>query len=55
MILTLTASIMYWHLKQPIEDRPSGSSDSDSGSQSETLSTSTMDDTASESSTEEWK
>lgn len=55
MILTLTASIMYWHLKQPIEDRPSGASDSDTGSQSETFSNSTMDDTASESSTEEWK
>ncbi|GMP90204.1 hypothetical protein CsSME_00041440 [Camellia sinensis var. sinensis] len=53
MILTLTASIMYWFLKQPVEARPCGSSDSDSGSQSETTSNSTMDDTASESSTDE--
>ncbi|KAL3653250.1 Fimbrin-2 [Castilleja foliolosa] len=44
MMLTLTASIMYWTLKQPAEDRPFGSSDS------ETISNSTMDDTASESS-----
>ncbi|KAG6628883.1 hypothetical protein I3843_14G044800 [Carya illinoinensis] len=53
MILTLTASIMYWFLKQPLEDRPSGSSDSESGSQSETISNSTIDDSASESSIEE--
>ncbi|KAI7983224.1 Fimbrin-2 [Camellia lanceoleosa] len=53
MILTLTASIMYWFLKQPVEARPCGSSDNDSGSQSETTSNSTMDDTASESSTDE--
>ncbi|KAB1225653.1 Fimbrin-like protein 2 [Morella rubra] len=54
MILTLTASIMYWFLKQPVEDsRPSGTSDSDSGSQSETISNSTTDDSASESSIEE--
>ncbi|KAF5470275.1 hypothetical protein F2P56_010799 [Juglans regia] len=53
MILTLTASIMYWFLKQPLEDRPSGISDSESGSQSETISNSTIDDSASESSIEE--
>lgn len=53
MILTLTASIMYWFLKQPVEERPSGASDSENGSQSETISNSTMDDTASESSTDE--
>ncbi|XP_052170690.1 fimbrin-2 [Diospyros lotus] len=53
MILTLTASIMYWFLKQPAEERPSAASDSESGSQSETTSNSTMDDTASESSTDE--
>ncbi|GJW16055.1 fimbrin-2, partial [Tanacetum coccineum] len=53
MILTLTASIMYWFFKQPMEDqRPCGSSDSDSGNQLETSSTSTSDDTESESSTE---
>ncbi|GFZ20066.1 actin binding calponin homology (CH) domain-containing protein [Actinidia rufa] len=43
MILTLTASIMYWFLKQPVED-------GESSSQSETPSSSTMDDTASDSS-----
>ncbi|CAL5333831.1 unnamed protein product [Camellia sinensis] len=54
MILTLTASIMYWFLKQPGEERPCGAaSDSESGSQSETTSNSTIDDTASESSTDE--
>ncbi|XAR58783.1 hypothetical protein NMG60_11014319 [Bertholletia excelsa] len=56
MILTLTASIMYWFLKQPVGERTAGgatSSDSESGSQSETSSISTMDDTASESSTDE--
>ncbi|KAK9282117.1 hypothetical protein L1049_005029 [Liquidambar formosana] len=52
MILTLTASIMYWFLKQPVEERPSGASDSENGSQLDTLSNSTMDDTASESSLE---
>lgn len=49
MILTLTASIMYWFLNQRIEDKSSGSSDSENGSQSE-ISNSTLDDTASESS-----
>lgn len=45
---------MYWFLKQPVEDsRRSGTSDSDSGSQSETISNSTTDDSASESSIEE--
>ncbi|XP_002527257.2 fimbrin-2 [Ricinus communis] len=48
MILTLTASIMYWFLKQPVEDKASaGISDS------ETISNSTVDDSASESSLEE--
>lgn len=47
MMLTLTASIMYWHLKQPMEDQTSTSSDSDSCSV-DTISTSTLDDTASE-------
>ncbi|OIT06647.1 PREDICTED: fimbrin-2-like [Nicotiana attenuata] len=47
MILTLTASIMYWHLKQPMEDQTCTSSDSDSSSV-DTTSTSTLDDTASE-------
>ncbi|KAL3828957.1 hypothetical protein ACJIZ3_017759 [Penstemon smallii] len=50
MILTLTASIMYWTLKQPVEERPCGSSDSETGSILDTSSNSTMDDTASESS-----
>ncbi|KAA8543569.1 hypothetical protein F0562_021685 [Nyssa sinensis] len=53
MILTLTASIMYWFLKQPVEDRPCGASDSETGSQSETISSLTTDDTSSESSTDE--
>lgn len=53
MILTLTASIMYWFLKQPVEDRPSGISDSEGSSQLETISNSTTDDSASESSMEE--
>ncbi|KAF2292522.1 hypothetical protein GH714_025157 [Hevea brasiliensis] len=47
MILTLTASIMYWFLKQPLEEKPNGTSDS------ETISNSTVDDYASESSLEE--
>ncbi|KAJ8748220.1 hypothetical protein K2173_000628 [Erythroxylum novogranatense] len=47
MILTLTASIMYWFLKQPIEDKAPGTSDSDA------VSTSTLDDSASESSLED--
>ncbi|KAK4720156.1 hypothetical protein R3W88_018494 [Solanum pinnatisectum] len=46
MMLTLTASIMYWHLKQPMEDQIS-ISDSDTSSV-DTISTSTLDDTASE-------
>ncbi|XP_010524643.1 PREDICTED: fimbrin-2 [Tarenaya hassleriana] len=50
MILTLTASIMYWYLKQPVEDKPTASSDSDTGSHLETTSNSTTDDSASESS-----
>ncbi|PON65960.1 Dystrophin [Trema orientale] len=53
MILTLTASIMYWFLKQPVEERPSGISDSEASSQLETISNSTMDDSSSESSMDE--
>ncbi|XAR60893.1 hypothetical protein NMG60_11034433 [Bertholletia excelsa] len=53
MILTLTASIMYWFLKQPGEGRPCGTSDSESGGLSETTSNSTMDDSSSESSSDE--
>ncbi|XP_022848865.1 fimbrin-2-like [Olea europaea var. sylvestris] len=53
MILTLTASIMYWILKQPLEERSCGSSDSESGSILDTTSNSTTDDTASESSTDD--
>lgn len=53
MILTLTASIMYWYLKQPGEERPTGISDSEGSSQSETISNSTTDDSSSESSLEE--
>ncbi|XP_028777309.1 fimbrin-2 [Neltuma alba] len=53
MILTLTASIMYWFLKHPHEERPAATSDSESGSQIETVSNSTLDDSASDSSLEE--
>ncbi|KAK5819458.1 fimbrin-2-like [Gossypium arboreum] len=52
MILTLTASIMYWFLKQPVEEKPAATLDSENGSQLETLSNSTTDDSASESSVE---
>ncbi|XP_072964623.1 fimbrin-2-like [Typha angustifolia] len=52
MMLTLTASIMYWHLKRPTEDR-SVPSDGENGSSSETISNSTLDDSASESSTDD--
>ncbi|KAE8668754.1 Fimbrin-2 [Hibiscus syriacus] len=52
MILTLTASIMYWFLKQPVEEKASATSDSENGSQVETISNSTTDDSASESSIE---
>ncbi|XP_044465480.1 fimbrin-2 [Mangifera indica] len=51
MILTLTASIMYWFMKQPVEEKPF--SDSENGSQAETISNSTIDDSASESSIED--
>ncbi|CAM8986761.1 hypothetical protein QQ045_008773 [Rhodiola kirilowii] len=47
MILTLIASIMYWHLKRPVEDA-SSASDSDNGSLEDTISNSTVDDSASE-------
>ncbi|KAI9120039.1 hypothetical protein K1719_009008 [Acacia pycnantha] len=53
MILTLTASIMYWILKHPNEERTTATSDSDSGSQMETVSNSTLDDSASDSSLED--
>ncbi|XP_047309978.1 fimbrin-2-like isoform X2 [Impatiens glandulifera] len=58
MMLTLTASIMYWFLKQQaiVEDRPGGAiSDNESVGISETTSntSSTIDDTSSESSTDE--
>ncbi|KAF5726553.1 hypothetical protein HS088_TW22G00232 [Tripterygium wilfordii] len=53
MILTLTASIMYWCLKHPVEEKLSGISDSESGSQVDTTSNSTVDDSASESSIED--
>ncbi|XP_058743460.1 fimbrin-2-like [Vicia villosa] len=53
MILTLTASIMYWFLKHPHEERTIGISDSESGSQLETTSNSTLDDSASDSSVDE--
>ncbi|TVT97280.1 hypothetical protein EJB05_57486 [Eragrostis curvula] len=49
MMLTLTASIMYWYLKRPT----SYSLDSENGSLCETSSTSTSDDSASESSIDE--
>ncbi|KAH1129758.1 hypothetical protein J1N35_001136 [Gossypium stocksii] len=52
MILTLIASIMYWFLKQPVEEKPAATSDSENGSQLETVSNSTTDDSASESSVE---
>jgi len=44
---------MYWFLKHPLEERTVGSSDSESGSQLETTSNSTLDDSASDSSAEE--
>ncbi|KAJ1427878.1 CH domain superfamily [Sesbania bispinosa] len=53
MILTLTASIMFWFLKHPHEERTVGASDSESGSQLETTSNSTLDDSASDSSVDE--
>ncbi|XP_027336477.1 fimbrin-2 [Abrus precatorius] len=53
MILTLTASIMSWCLKHPHEERTVGASDNESGSQLETTSNSTLDDSASDSSVDE--
>ncbi|XP_047330563.1 fimbrin-2-like [Impatiens glandulifera] len=54
MMLTLTASIMYWFLKQPAEEvRPGAASDSESVGLSETASNSAADDTSSESSADE--
>ncbi|KAH6814251.1 Actin binding Calponin homology domain-containing protein [Perilla frutescens var. frutescens] len=53
MMLTLTASIMYWTLKLPVEDRPCGASDTETGSLVDSSSNSTVDDTASESSTDD--
>lgn len=52
MMLTLTASIMYWHLRRPAEDR-SVASDGENGSSSETISSSALDDSTSESSTDD--
>ncbi|KAI4319285.1 hypothetical protein MLD38_032905 [Melastoma candidum] len=53
MILTLTASIMYWFLKQPAEDRSSSAnSDSEAGSQADASSNSAADDSCSECSTD---
>ncbi|KAI3936877.1 hypothetical protein MKW98_020582 [Papaver atlanticum] len=51
MMLTLTASIKYWFMKQPIEERPGGASDSENSS--ETMSNCTMDDSSSETSSTE--
>ncbi|XP_004492252.1 fimbrin-2 [Cicer arietinum] len=51
MILTLTASIMYWFLKHPVEEKTVGNSDSES--QVETISNSTLDDSASDFSAED--
>ncbi|XP_020208560.1 fimbrin-2 [Cajanus cajan] len=53
MILTLTASIMSWYLNHPHEERTVGTSDNESGSQLETTSNSTLDDSASDSSVDE--
>ncbi|WOL03695.1 hypothetical protein Cni_G12415 [Canna indica] len=54
MMLTLTASIMYWHLKRPItEDRSAVSSDGENGSSSDSSSSSTSYDSSSESSTDD--
>lgn len=44
---------MYWFLKHPVEEKPSTTSDSESGSQVDTVSNLTTDDSASESSIEE--
>lgn len=44
---------MHWFMKQPVEEKASGTSDSENGSQSETISNSTLDDSASDSSIEE--
>lgn len=54
MILTLTASIMYWFLKNPLEEeRAVVTSDNESGNPLESTSDSTLDDSASDSSLEE--
>ncbi|XP_061351081.1 fimbrin-2 [Gastrolobium bilobum] len=53
MILTLTASVMSWFLKHPHEESSVRTSDSESGSQLETTSNSTLDDSASDSSVDE--
>jgi plastin-1 len=44
---------MSWFLKHPHEERTLGTSDSESGSQLETISNSTLDDTSSDSSVDE--
>lgn len=53
MMLTLTASIMYWYLKRPITEDGSVSSDGENGSSSESTSSSTSDDSGSESSSDD--
>ncbi|PKA54859.1 Fimbrin-like protein 2 [Apostasia shenzhenica] len=53
MMLTLTASIMYWHSKKPTDDKLLAS-DNETGSSTETISNSTVDDSASESSTDDY-
>ncbi|KAK9082639.1 hypothetical protein Scep_029110 [Stephania cephalantha] len=53
MILTLTASIMHWHMKKSDNDKPSGGSDSENGSSLETISNSATDDSSSEASSTE--
>ncbi|KAI0530696.1 hypothetical protein KFK09_000243 [Dendrobium nobile] len=52
MMLTLAASIMYWHSKKPSEDKFLAS-DIETGSSTEIFSNTTVDDSASESSTDD--
>ncbi|KAG0488146.1 hypothetical protein HPP92_006957 [Vanilla planifolia] len=52
MMLTLTASIMYWHSKKPSEDKGLVS-DTETGSSTETASSSAADDSSSDSSNDE--
>ncbi|XP_078167481.1 fimbrin-2-like [Carex rostrata] len=53
MMLTLTASIMYWHLKRPATDTRSQQLDCETASLSESTSNLTSDDSASDSSADE--